>query len=39
MTGFIAKRSGHNFGFVVLAMIAAVAFASLLFAMPETKDS
>jgi predicted MFS family arabinose efflux permease len=39
MTGFIVKRSGYNFGFVVLAMIAAVALATLLFAMPETKDS
>jgi hypothetical protein len=39
MTGFIVRRSGYNFGFVVLAMIAAVALASLLFAMPETKDS
>jgi predicted MFS family arabinose efflux permease len=38
MTGFIVKRSGYNSGFVVLAMIAAVALASLLFAMPETKD-
>jgi len=39
MTGFIVKRSGYNFGFIVLAMIAAVALASLLFAMPETKDT
>lgn len=39
MTGFIVTRSGYNCGFVVLAMIAAVALASLLFAMPETKDS
>ncbi len=39
MTGFIVKRSGYNFGFVVLAMIAAVALASLLLAMPETKDT
>jgi len=39
MTGFIVKRSGYNFGFVVLAMIAAVALASLLIAMPETKDT
>ena len=37
MTGFIVKRSGYNSGFVVLAIIAAVALASLLFAMPETK--
>jgi predicted MFS family arabinose efflux permease len=39
MTGFIVKRSGYNFGFIVLAMIAAVALASLLFLMPETKDA
>ncbi len=39
MTGFIVKRSGYNFGFIVLAIIAAVALAALLFAMPETKDA
>jgi predicted MFS family arabinose efflux permease len=39
MTGFIVKRSGANFGFVVLAMIAAVALGALLLAMPETKES
>lgn len=39
MTGFIVKRSGYNTGFIVLAMIAAVALTSLLFAMPETKDA
>jgi MFS family permease len=39
MTGFIVKRAGYHVGFVVLAMIAAVALASLLFAMPETRDS
>ena len=39
MTGFIVQRSGYNFGFVILAMIAAIALASLLFAMPETKDT
>jgi MFS family permease len=37
MTGFIVKRAGFNVGFVVLATIAALALASLLFAMPETK--
>ncbi len=39
MTGFIVKRSGYNLGFVVLAVIAAVALATLLFAMPETRDA
>jgi predicted MFS family arabinose efflux permease len=38
MTGFIVKHSGYNVGFLVLAAIAALALASLLFAMPETKD-
>ena len=38
MTGFIVKRFGSNAGFIVLASIAAIALASLLFAMPETKD-
>ena len=38
-TRFIVKHSGFNFGFVSLAAIAAIALASLLFAMPETKTS
>ncbi|HLX38021.1 MAG TPA: MFS transporter [Candidatus Binataceae bacterium] len=38
MTGFVVKRAGYNVGFIVLAAIAAAALASLLFAMPETKD-
>jgi len=39
MTGFIVKRFGYNPGFLVLATIATLALASLLFAMPETKDT
>ena len=36
MTGFVVARTGFNFGFLVLAAIAGIALASLLFAMPET---
>jgi MFS family permease len=39
MSGFIVKRAGYNFGFIVLATIATVALASLVFMMPETKDA
>ncbi len=37
MAGFLVQKAGYNVGFLTLAAIAAVAFAVLLFFVPESK--
>lgn len=39
LTGLVLQEAGYNAAFLTLAAIAAAAFALLLLAMPETRDS